>query len=291
MANNSELNSYQVSRDTLRILFNQLPWDRTGDYLFQYAQFLNVHRRHPSDSYLFNDVLYKIKSTSEILKPLRTFTTDKEFVKKFIKAEVGDSYNVPTIAVLRSHEDIEAYDFSNSSCFKPTHLSGVVGFSDGGALPDRTAIKKWLNTNHYRLTREANYRDLTPKVIVEPILFNNKSINDYKVFCFNGSARVVQVDIGRRENHTRNFFNTKWEELGVILAHPRFDGSIARPTRLEEMIDVAQKLSTHFGFVRIDFYSEGSQLYVGEITHCHGSACERFGGMDHEVALSEAIFF
>src|SRR5262249_54252237 len=76
-----------------------LPENRWGDRVYGFLLFYASHRRRPNNSMTFNDVLYRIKTTDKILDPLRVFITDKEFVKLYIKAVVGDEYNVPTLAV------------------------------------------------------------------------------------------------------------------------------------------------------------------------------------------------
>ena len=40
-------------------------------------------------------------------------------------------------------------------------------------------------SNYYNRSREANYKMLKPKVIVEELIFNDENIKDYKFFCYN----------------------------------------------------------------------------------------------------------
>ena len=83
----------------------------------------------------FNDVLYRIKTTDEILDPLRVFVTDKEFVKLYVKAVIGDEYNVPTLAVLRSIDEVRAYSFPPQCCIKATHsCDKVIVRRDSGPI-------------------------------------------------------------------------------------------------------------------------------------------------------------
>ena len=86
----------------LRSLRRLPPHNRLGDKLICLFDFYISHRRTASNELFLNDVLYKIKTTDEIIDPLRVFVTDKEFVKLFVKAVVGDQYNVPTITFGRN---------------------------------------------------------------------------------------------------------------------------------------------------------------------------------------------
>ena len=55
---------------------------------------------------------------------------------------------------------------------KPTHLSGhlIIKKEEDGV--DLEKIKKWFSMNYYDRSREANYKTLVPKVIVEEMIFN-----------------------------------------------------------------------------------------------------------------------
>jgi hypothetical protein len=288
--NHKLLTHREMTASTLKVLFHNLPHDSNGDRLFAYVQFLSKHERQPTEEMIFNDVLYRIKASDEIIDPLRVFTTDKELMKTFVSSKVGQDYVIPTLLVLRSENEIAVSKIPANSCIKPTHLSGAVLFSDNEGQVDREQLRAWFNKNYYMKTREANYKSLTPKIIIEPILFDDKNIVDYKFFCYKGVPKCIQVDLGRRLTHTRNLFDLNWKDIGITLTRPRFDGLIPRPDSLEEMAKIASILSAPFSFVRIDFYCKGKSIYVGEITHCHEAANGRFGSFDEEMIMSRLIF-
>lgn len=237
-----------------------------------------------------NDVLYRIKTGDEILDPLRVFVTDKELVKIYVKAVVGDGYNVPTVDVIRSAGDVDGYDFPADCCIKPTHASGRVILRRGGAPVDTKRIRSWFGLNYYLVDREANYKTLKPKVIVEPLVFENANIEDYKFFCFNGVPRFIQVDIDRYVDHKRKFFDTDWNDLGFSITYPRSEAPLERPGNLAEMLEVASKLSSAFSLVRVDLYSDGERMLVGEITNCSDSARGRFIPSTAEKDISDLLF-
>ena len=170
-----------------------LPENRWGDRVYGFLLFCAFHRRRPNNSMTFNDVLYRIKTTDEILDPLRVFVTDKEFVKLYVKAVVGDEYNVPTPAVLRSIDEVRAYSFPSQCCVKPTHSCGKVILRKDGAPIDYNKIESWFSKNYYRDFREANYRLLKPKIIVEPIIFPDETLVEYMIFCFHGKPRLIRT--------------------------------------------------------------------------------------------------
>jgi hypothetical protein len=239
---------------------------------------------------LFNDVLYRMKTSGELADPLRMITTDKYFAKLFIAGVAGVRYVVPTLAVLKSRQELATYTFPSTCCIKPTHLSGHVIFRLSGEPVDRLEMMRWLELDHYRVSGEENYRQLRPGVIVEPLLFGSSAVVDYKFFCYGGRPRLIQVDLDRYTNHRRLFFNDQWQEQEFSLLYPKAERVVEKPETLELMLTASASIAEHFDFVRVDMYAQGSLVYVGEITHCHGSATERFVPQDAEEDASRMIF-
>ena len=270
-----------------RIVGPQVPLDRLGDRLCAYMLFVLDHRRTPGDRPLLNDVLYRIKTTDEILDPLRVLVSDKELVKLYVTGTVGDRHNVPTLAVLRSPEEAAHYVFPQDCCIKATHASGTTIFRRGRSTVDLHVLRQWFALNYYLASREANYRDLRPKVIVEPILADRPDDLNYKIFCWRGEPKVVQVGLIQKSHDPRRYFDAQWNEIapeGVVAAAKQ------KPERLDEMLWLARELSSRFDLVRVDLYVLPDAVLVGEITNCHWAARDRFRNFAFEEKLSEAVF-
>lgn len=231
------------------------------------------HGRRPDPVGLrrFTDQLYRIKTDGSLSNPLYQFVTDKELAKQYIEDTVGPGYVPETYQVLRSVEDVRAFEPDNVPCvLKPTHLSGPVIFhTNPEKVIDRNLLCRWLVKERYRSTREGNYRYLRPKVIVEEFVSDDgMSVpKDYKFFCFHGVPKMIQVDSSRFENHTRNFYDIGWNLLPITFRYPcsRAD---ERPQLLEEMTRVATRLASQFSFVRVDLYADQTRVLVGELTFC-----------------------
>jgi hypothetical protein len=277
-------------RAAYRLVLRLLPETRTFDHLIALFTFLRAHRRFPTRKRLFNDVLYRIKTSDEILDPLRVFVSDKELVKVYVKATIGDQYNVPTLGVLRSMDEVLGYRFPASCCIKPTHLTGEVILRRDDAPVDLERIAHWLRSNHYHVNREANYRTLRPKIIVEPLIFDSDDLMDYKFFCCEGRPKLIQVDVDRHTAHARKFFDCAWNELPFSLLYPMSPRRLERPANLERMLELSAALSAPFDFVRVDMYSDGRECLLGEITNCHGNAWESFLPASGEALASRMIF-
>jgi hypothetical protein len=267
-----------------------IPEDRVGDRVYAYGIFVLVHHRTPNDQPMLNDVLYKIKTTDELMDPLRVFVSDKEFVKIYIKATVGDEYNVPTIDVLRDRETIDTYDFPSSCAIKATHGSGQVIIRKNGEIVDRELIKDWLGINLYRRAREINYKTLKPKVIVEPLIWGQSDVPDFKFFCLDGAVKLIVVIVHEEGKRRSLCFDKEWNEHPFTINQPKAAGTVGRPHNLKQMIATAERLSRNFGLVRIDLYSDGTRHLAGEITNCNWGANARVYPASAEKTVSDIIF-
>jgi hypothetical protein len=261
-----------IVKKLYRFLFRYIPKNRLTDHFISFITFVRLHRRFPTRKPLFNDVLYRIKTTDEIIDPLRVFVSDKEFVKLYVKAVAGDQFNVPTIKVLHTLEEVKDYQFPSDCCIKPTHMSGKVILRRNNSPIDFAEIESWFKRTYYHTVREANYKTLKPKVIVEPLIFDSDNPTDYKIFCYKGKPKLIQVDIDRYIEHTEKFFDPAWNEMPFSIHFPRSRSTISKPKNLDVMLAVAASLSSHFNFVRVDLYSNDDKCFVGEITNCPGGA-------------------
>ena len=286
----SDTVSVRASRAIKRLLIGVLPENCTGDRIHSFLHFVYCNHRVPSGRLVFNDALYRLKTSNDMVDPLRVFVSDKEFVKLYVKATVGDQYNVPTVGVIRDRAAVDNYDFPADCCIKPTHLSGQVILRRGSGPIDLDRVRGWFGLSQYRKTREVNYRTLRPKVIVEPLIFGTTNVDDYKFFCVHGSPRLIQVDIDRHSDHCRQFYSPDWALLPFSVIYPRSDRRTERPENLKEMLFIASTLASAFSLVRVDLYSDGGQILVGELTNCHENAGGYFIPRRAEREASELLF-
>ncbi len=250
-----------------------LPRNARGDMEFCRRRFVRRQGRRPRlhGRMRLTDLLYRIKTDGSLLDPLCPFVTDKEFAKQFVRDRLGPGYVPETFRVLRSATDIRDFVPDRAPCvLKPTHLSGPVLFhTDPDKDIDRDLLCEWLKKERYSSTREANYRYLRPKVIVEEFLSEDgvSVPKDYKLFYFHGVPKMIQVDSDRFGEHTRNFFDIDWHRLPMTFRYP--DGADdEEPVQLQEMLHVAAQLSSQFSFVRVDLYASRTRVCVGELTFC-----------------------
>ena len=152
-------------------------------------------------------------------------------------------------------------------------------------------MKRWLGANYYRHSREKNYKYLRPKIIVEEFFSEDGRTppHDYKVFCFHGRPKIIQVDSGRFQGHTRISTTPRGivfpSQSSTRRKHPETTGRLT----LGLMLDVARQLSRAFPSIRVDMYTIDRHVKVGELTNCPDGGSGKVLPADAEVWLG-ALF-
>ena len=195
-----------------------LPKSQFGDRLFAYYRFYSRLGRFPEKFPIrFNDHLFALKTSGAGYDPLIQYVTDKEYAKQYITSKVSEKYIIETYHILRNRQQLVNFSPNRVPCvLKPTHSSGQTMIcTDSITLFDREIMAKWFDINYYYVSREPNYRYLTPKIIVEEFISDDgqASPNDYKIFCFNGVPKFIQVDRDRFSRHTRNLYDISWVRI------------------------------------------------------------------------------
>ena len=260
-------------------------------YLRHLFQFLAVHERLPiRPNTLFNDFLFQLKTSSELGSPLRTFITDKEFGKIYVEKKLGAGTTPATLCVLRTPEKVDTYlPATYPIVIKPTHSCGkiVVVFSESDYHKARTQIKDWLNQDYFLRDLERNYAKLEKKIIVEQYIDDTFAIEG-SVHCLSGEPKIVSlID---RKTKARQSFDTNKSPLGVSLAYPLKEFEPKDWGFLNSLLKSSRILSGEFSYIRIDFYTDGERVLLGELTNLPAGGGGKFFPAGGEKKFSEVFF-
>lgn len=225
---------------------------------------------------------------------LARILTDKFEVKSWLEGQGLGELVVPTIGIFDNREELEKATFKEEFIVKSTHGSGGVIICDGRSghklnMRQLRSVDLWLSEDYYKRSREPNYEGLKRRVIVEPIIRDECGLmpKDFKIFCYKGNPFIIQVDIGRFENHTRQLYDLSWNLLPYSMGYPRHEDPIEKPRSLEKALDFARILSGPFGFVRVDLYLMEDMIKLGELTFFPGNGAERFTPVTGDRALGD----
>lgn len=140
----------------------------------------------------------------------------------------------------------------------------------------RAIFKKWLKRKHIgELAAEPHYKDMKPCIIAEEVLKLPKgahSLIDYKIWCINGKPLYVWTCSDRDEDGGGAdvmTYDLDWNahpEYCVFTSEYRHGSLLPKPKNLDEMLDVARRLSDGFPILRVDLYNIDGRIYFGELT-------------------------
>lgn len=230
----------------------------------------------------FNEKLQWLKLYDR--KDIYTTMVDKYAVKKYVADIIGEEYIIPTLGIYNSFDEIDFDELPNQFVIKCTHDSGgLVIVKDKSKLDVELAkkkINKSLKSNYYYQGREWPYKNVKPRIIAERYMIDKKEneLKDYKFFCFNGKVKFFKVDFDRFTNHHANYYDVELNLLpfGEKNYLPDREKKIIIPDNINEMIDLAEKLSKNITFVRVDFYNVNGKIYFGEMTFYPASGFGKF---------------
>ena len=113
---------------------------------------------------------------------------------------------------------------------------------------------------------------------------------DYKFLMCVGQPLMIQVDVDRFSNHTRQLYTTDWELLDVGFKFPRNPLAIDRPSTLDSALEIAAVLSRDFRICRVDLYLLPDKVIkAGEITFFPEGGGGSFDPLSADFALGEDI--
>ncbi|MCD8889363.1 hypothetical protein K2V59_07385 [Staphylococcus arlettae] len=208
--------------------------------------------------------------------PLQTEYTDKYKMREHLIKHNYGHILPPLIGVYDSFNKIELDTLPNKVFMKTTHTSGVNQILEKDVTDiDKTAKKfnKALKQNYYKFSREWNYKNIPPRILIEEYLDMTQYL-DYKLFVFNGKVEFFAVikgindDKGNQSLNNRfNLYDTKLNKLRVDVKRKEFnDTDFEFSQFLNEMINIAEDLSSPFPFCRVDFLVSENKLIFGEMT-------------------------
>jgi hypothetical protein len=204
-----------------------------------------------------------------------TQLVDKYAVRDYVEEKIGGKYLNDIYGVYDKAEDIPFETLPNKFVIKATHASSYnLIVSDKTKIHITDSIKllnKWLHINqYYRMGQEWAYKDVPPKLIVEKFLEEDRqdSLIDYKFYCFNGKAKLLEVHLDRAQKHKRGFYDLKFNRLPYryVSIEKSISTEVKRPENFEKMRNLSEVLADKFPFVRVDFYSIKGKIIFGEMT-------------------------
>lgn len=234
-------------------------------------------------------------------RPEYTVMVDKVAAKDYVAGVIGKEYIIPTLGVWDDPDDINFDSLPNQFVLKCNHNSGLgmcICKDKSKLMLDIKKIKadlrKGLKQDYYMSCREWPYRDVPRKIIAEQLLMDSQhptsSINDYKVYTFNGKAKILGVYIDRFVDTKANYYSSDFAYLDFTWGYPHFDrGRGMCTSNFNLMLQLAEKLSKDIPQLRCDFYDVDGQVYFGELTFFDGGGFDIISPVEWDIRMGDWI--
>lgn len=219
--------------------------------------------------------------------------TDKYYAREYVESVIGKEYLNEVLGIYNSFDEIDFDNLPDKFAMKGTHGSSYnIIVTDKDKLDKKTAEKKfrkWLKENFYYKDREKNYKNIKPRIMVDKFLSPNDGIiEEFKLFCFNGKARMISYNKGEGHNRRTRLFDENWNKLDVRYGYSGFDID-ALPENKDELIMLAEKLAQPFEFVRVDLYNIDGKIYFSELTFHPGGGLVPFEPSEFDQKLKSFL--
>lgn len=245
----------------------------------------------------FNQKLQWLKMNYD--NPQLKRCVDKAEFKTYIQEQLGEGYAVPLYGVWENENSIDFDALPNTFVLKSTIQSDgrhIIVVKDKKQLDFdklKTVLSSWLLPRNSLCTSYCNaYKTLRPRILAEEYIegFDDQLI-DYKFMCFNGKAEMLFVVADRKKRMCVNFYDLEWNLLPFTRKYPNTEAPLKKPKNFDLMLEIANKLAAPFPFVRVDFYesTNGSRIYVGELTFYPGGGYESFQPFEWDRKLGDML--
>ena len=221
----------------------------------------------------FNEKIFYKKFNTNI-SGLTDFA-DKYKVRAILENKNCQTYINDLFMVIEDPEQINLDKLPKSFVMKANHGSGMINIVKDKTKTNENDLKKivnkWLNTKYNESVggTEFHYDAIKPKVIFEKLLENKDGspLLDYKFYCFNGKVEFININDNSTGIPLTYIFDKYWNQLTFALYNKHIKGSFQKPSKLEEMLRIAESLSEEFDYVRIDLYLiDDDKIIFGEYT-------------------------
>lgn len=198
--------------------------------------------------------------------------SDKLGVRDFVAERVGSEYLTTLLGRFDTAAEFTAASLPEHFAAKTTHDSGTVFLSTPGS-PVRPAdiaeeLQSVLNQTYGQEKGEWPYAFVTPRILVEELIQvpGHSWAPDIKFHCVDGKVAFIHYICDRETEPMEVIMTPDWERLPVRIYFPVSQSDLPRPHNLQELIRVAEAVAAGFKYLRVDLYSAGDRIIVGETT-------------------------
>ena len=252
----------------------------------------NIHRRYRKIFGKFPN-LVNCQDLNDRIQWLKLFDQDREIVRcvnkitvrNYVQEEVGNQY---LVELYQAHDHFDQIDFDalpNAFVIKTNHDSGTVFLVRDKAQLDKPGLKLQIEAALCKSwgwkAGEWGYSYIPPQVLVEEMINpqNHEPPADYKFHCSEGEVKFMSYICSHDGEREGQVLDPDGYDLKIRIASGwKLGTSFKKPQQWDKMIDIAERLSKNFKYVRVDLFCTGQHIYVGELTFWPMAGYSKEGG-------------
>ncbi|QJH04710.1 ATP-grasp fold amidoligase family protein [Acinetobacter baumannii] len=200
----------------------------------------------------FNEKLWWLKINNR--NSLMTQCSDKVEVREYLKTIGLEHLLTDIYGVYDKADDIPFNNLQGKYFIKCNHVSGINALYDSlnkSNFDCNSTIKKFnsaLKMNYYFQSREWNYKNIKPKILVENFLETTEPLLDFRFFCFHGKVKMIFVDIDtaaedgtHNPSAKRNIYDREFNLMDFTVGRENFDTSLVNKGEFKHEVRQFQK--------------------------------------------------
>jgi hypothetical protein len=248
-----------------------------NDHRYREHRFVRLFGYRPD---MQHPVTFNEKIMHRMLQPHETRYTllsDKLRARHIVKQALGDACLVPLLGVWVTTKEIPLDSLPDRFVLKCSHDSGSAVVVHDKKTHNFAATFRKLNfhlkRNMYYVSREWQYRYITPRVMCEAYVDTSDMKREsftpvmWRVHGFDATPRFIEVeylnDAGERHS---GVYAPDWQRLPVTMGYPDITENYPPPPVLAEMLRMATILTAGLDYCRLDLYVSGGHIWFSEFT-------------------------
>lgn len=283
-------------RHRLKWLLMHMHWLPDALYL-RWAYRLETGHKLDTRSPTFNARLHVLKLRDSGRDKARY--VDKIEARKAVSEALGPQYLVPLLGVYDTLAEVPWRELPEQCAIKCTHGSHCGVIRAGPWSFDQAAqiyqqFQRWMRRSWFWYARERPYAWIRPRIMVEQrIIEDGRAPTGYKVMCFGGVPRVVQMHTSHTGKPTIDLYDTQGKALGIgKVGYARSGVKALDHAMVGRLCRVAGALARAIGsppYVRVDLYCVDGRVLFGEFTFYDSGGLREFTPASSNTWLGRMI--
>lgn len=208
---------------------------------------------------------------------LHTTLTDRLAVRTYISNHNKNLKFPKLIGVYKHSKEVDFDLLPKSFVLKCSHGSGEEIVCTDKNNFDVNEAKRCLDLslkiNMYYITREWQYRNISPMILCEEYLELDAGRRSdiftgmLKMHCFHGDVSFIEVGLTDLDgNNYINVYDCDWELLPFIIEYPNSPFEIPKPRLLKDALISARELTRNIEYCRMDVIHGVGDIYFNNIS-------------------------